>query len=182
MTPPAPATTRQTERQLVNAAMGGDHDAFAVLVQRYERAVIAAATAALGDRHAAQDVAQDAFVIAYEKLASLRQGASFGAWILQITRRRAWRVANSRPKLQTLNEHTTPAEPRQNGQLDPESQQLLQLIEKLPQHESLVVMLKYFDRRSAGDIAEMTGQTVGTVTKKLTRARERLRNWLEENE
>jgi len=173
--------TEQAERELVEAATGGDADAFAVLVRRYERLAVAGAAAVLGDRHAAQDVAQDAFVTAYQKLASLRNGASFGAWILTITRRRAYRVARSKRPMQTLDEQKTNIA-QSNGQLDRDSRELLQLIEHLPEHEGLVVMLKYFDGHSASEIAEMTEQTVGTVTKKLTRARERLRAWMQKND
>jgi len=171
-----------TERELVDAAIAGDRGAFGDLVRRYQRLAVAGAVAVLGDRHAAQDVAQDAFVIAYEKLATLRDGASFGAWILQIARRRALRVGRSASRVRSLNPQQAAGIAERNGQLDRASQDLLQHIERLPKHERVAVMLKYFDNRSVADIAHMTGHSVGTVTKQLTRARMRLQTWLQDDE
>ena len=65
----------QTDAELVEAVLRGDRPSFAMLVQRHERAVMAAAMGILQDHHAAQDVAQDAFVSAYQQLGSLRDGA-----------------------------------------------------------------------------------------------------------
>ena len=53
---------------------------------------------------------------------------------------------------------------------------------KLPSHERQVVMLKYFSGKSIREIAEMTGRAVGTVSKQLSRAHERLRNILKGTE
>ena len=64
--------------ELVRAAQAGDTRAFAELVRQYERAAIITAHAILGDFHAAQDAAQDAFILAYRKLSQVRDAASFG--------------------------------------------------------------------------------------------------------
>ena len=57
----------QADAELVKAVVGGERRAFAELVRRYERAVRAVAVDVLGgDSHAAEDVAQDCFVIAYK--------------------------------------------------------------------------------------------------------------------
>ena len=52
----------RTDAELVNAALGGEKQAFAVLVKRYERPVRAVALNVLGDYHLTKDIAQDAFV------------------------------------------------------------------------------------------------------------------------
>ena len=52
----------QSDAELVNAALNGNKNAFAVLVKRYERPVRAVALDVLGDYHSATDVSQDAFV------------------------------------------------------------------------------------------------------------------------
>ena len=67
-----------------------------------------------------------------------------------------------------------------NGQLDESSQQLLAAVTQLPRHERRVLMLKHFDGHSVRTIAEMTGRPVGTVTKQLSRAYQRLREQLRE--
>jgi RNA polymerase sigma factor (sigma-70 family) len=53
---------------------------------------------------------------------------------------------------------------------------------RLPKHERLVVMLRYFDDESVESVATMVGRSVGTVTKQLTRARDRLKKIIQELE
>ena len=79
----------QADAELVKAALKGQRQAFAELVKRYERAVRAVAMNVLADSHAAEDVAQDCFVIAYQKLSELRKPEAFGYWLLKIARREA---------------------------------------------------------------------------------------------
>jgi RNA polymerase sigma-70 factor (ECF subfamily) len=76
-------------RLLVEAAKAGDRDAFGRLVEVHERVVIRTAMAALGRREDAEDVAQEAFVVAWQKLAGFRGDATFRTWLLTIVWRRA---------------------------------------------------------------------------------------------
>ena len=86
-----------SDLDLVRRAQAGDADAFGELVERNRRAVFRAALAALGSAAEADDVAQDAFVMAYRKLASFRGEAAFRTWLLAI----AWRKALDRRKTLT---------------------------------------------------------------------------------
>jgi RNA polymerase sigma-70 factor, ECF subfamily len=83
-----------SDLDLVRRAQAGDADAFGELVDRNRRAVFRAALAVLGAAAEADDVAQDAFVMAYRKLATFRGDASFKTWMLSI----AWRKALDRRK------------------------------------------------------------------------------------
>lgn len=80
------------ERALVEAAASGDRDAFGALVQLHERVAVRTALAALGCRDDAEDVAQDAFLLAWRKLPHFRQEAGFRTWLLTIV----WRQALAR--------------------------------------------------------------------------------------
>ncbi len=168
----------ESDRQLVEAAREGDRPSFAKLVERYERTVRAVALNVLEDRHEASDAAQEAFVIAYRKLRTLRRPSAFGAWLGRIARRQALRLARSRRRAAPLGAAEDVACAGDNGRLREEHEQLLAAVERLPRHERAVVMLRHFDGRSVGQIAEMTGRPVGTVTKQLSRAHERLRRQL----
>ncbi len=172
----------QSDAQLVNAALNGHRQAYATLVKRYERAVRATAAAVLRDYHAAQDAAQEAFVTAFEKLPSLRKGSVFGPWVLKIARRQAIRMARQRRTFQPLDLQADPPAARGDGGTGEVSGRLLSAVMRLPKHERVVVMLKYFDGHEVKVIAEMTTRPVGTVTKRLSRARRRLRKWLEESQ
>jgi RNA polymerase sigma-70 factor (ECF subfamily) len=78
-----------SDLDLVRQAQAGDADAFGELVERNRRAVFRAAMAALGSAGEADDVAQEAFVMAYRKLGSFRGDSTFRTWLLAITWRKA---------------------------------------------------------------------------------------------
>ena len=170
----------RSDAELVHAVLTGQLEAFADLVRRYERTVRATALDVLGDHHAAQDVTQDAFVAAYEKLGTLRDAAAFGGWTVRIARNRALSAARRRSNRQAMElPPDVPVHPP-NGQLDERSQRLLRTVMKLPEHERTVVMLRYFEGHTVQVVADMTGRPVGTVTAQLARARDRLRQRLKE--
>jgi RNA polymerase sigma-70 factor (ECF subfamily) len=169
----------QSDVEIIEKVLAGETAAFAILVRRYERAVLAAATAVLGNVHAAEDVTQDAFVKAYENLASLRNGSAFGCWLITIGRREALTLAGKTSKERDLGAPADARVHQQNDQLDEQLQRLLTKVMKLPEHERDVVMLRHFEGHSVRATADMTGRPVGTVTKQLSRAYARLRNRLE---
>jgi RNA polymerase sigma-70 factor (ECF subfamily) len=78
-----------SDAELVARARQGDTAAFGELVDRHRAAVYRAAQAALGSASEAEDVAQEAFLAAYRKMASYRGEASFKTWLLTIAWRRA---------------------------------------------------------------------------------------------
>jgi RNA polymerase sigma-70 factor, ECF subfamily len=167
-----------SDKELVDAAVNGDREAFATLVERYERPVRSVAIAVLRNSESVNDVSQDAFLTAYEKLSTLHNRAAFGTWLLKIARRSAYQVTRERVRIREMTAIKEPAETNSDGKLDDRLDKLLQAIVRLPKHEQLVVMLKYFDDESVESVAAITGHTVGTVTKQLTRARNRLKTWL----
>lgn len=88
---------------LVERARSGDADAFGALVKRHLRAAYAVALAQVGEPSDADDVAQEAFVVALERLDQCRDPSRFSAWLLAIVRtralnlRRAQRVRRAAP-------------------------------------------------------------------------------------
>lgn len=78
--------------ELVRLAQAGDEEAFAGLVSRHRRAVYRAVYAALGTADEADDVAQETFVAAFQKLGGFRGDAEFRTWLVAI----AWRKALDR--------------------------------------------------------------------------------------
>ncbi|HEX5444634.1 MAG TPA: sigma-70 family RNA polymerase sigma factor [Pirellulales bacterium] len=170
----------QSDRDLVHAVCAGDPQAYAELVRRHQRAVVATAWRITGGYHAAQDVAQEAFVSAYRKLDSLREGAAFGGWILKITQRLAWRAHRRTPQLAQLREGDEPVGREDRPPFDDALHDVAMAVAQLPEQERTVVSLRYFEGHSVGAVAEITGRPLGTVTKQLSRAHRRLRAWLAE--
>jgi RNA polymerase sigma-70 factor (ECF subfamily) len=169
----------QSDSQLVSSALHGDQAAFATLVDRYQRAARAVAFHSIGDHHAAEDAAQEAFVAAYQKLASLREGSLFGRWLLTIVRHQAKRIARTRRPNVPLDDASEIVQPEKTG-LSHDAEFLLAAVMGLPERERQLLMLRHFDGHSVADIAQMLGRPVGTVTKQLSRGYARLREWFAE--
>jgi RNA polymerase sigma-70 factor (ECF subfamily) len=172
----------QSDSELVRKALSGDRQAYERLFERHERSVLAVALAVLGNYHAAQDAAQEAFVTAYMRLRSLRRGSSFGPWVRKIARREA--SAARRRMRKAKNTGSAPAErggPADDGCIDEQTRLLLAAVLRLPKHEQEVLTLHYFEGHPVKTISEMTGRPVGTVTMQLSRARARLHQWLKES-
>ena len=86
MSSPAPTPP---DADLVALCLGGDADAFDVLVRRHYRAAFAVALGVLGNRQDAEDVVQDAFVKALDRLEDCRETSKFVQWFLMIVRNRS---------------------------------------------------------------------------------------------
>lgn len=165
---------------LVREVLDGAKDAYAQLVGRYERPARAAAMHVLGNYHSAEDAAQEAFIKAYRQLAGLRKPETFGPWLLTIVRRCALDIADKkRPNVPLDAVGDIPAHQR-NGRLDDDKQQLLQQVMQLGESERQVVLLRYFGSHTVQQVAAITGRSIGTVTKQLSRAHQSLRNWIKE--
>lgn len=157
----------RTDAELVTDALSGDLEAFGILVGRYERLVRATALHVCKDKHAAEDVAQEAFLAAFESLDTLRRAEKFGGWLLSIAKYKAARcVRAGRRREQTVPDLES-CQALGNGRLSRQSEHLLSLVERLPDHERIVVGLRHFERRSVQDVADILGQPVGTITKQL---------------
>jgi len=165
---------------LVKEVLDGAKDAYAELVRRYERPARAAAIHILGNYHFAEDAAQDAFVKAYQQLAGLRKPAMFGCWLMKITRRCALDIAGKKRPDVPLDSVAEMPDHRRNGRLDEEKQHLLREVMRLADSERQVVLLRYFGGHTVSQVADITGRSVGTVTKQLSRAHQHLRNQIKE--
>ena len=174
----------QADAEIVRAVLGGDREAFGTLVARHERAVWATAWRVLRDDQAAADAGQEAFLKAFLRLGDLRQPEQFGVWLLQITRRESIRLARrnarepGRPYAEVGADLPRAGEPSDGKatQLTADAESLLAAVTRLPEHERLVVVLRYLHGFSVAEAAAALGRPVGTVTKQLSRALERLRS------
>ncbi len=171
-----------SDQEVIDSVLAGNRNAFSTLVDRYKRSSVGVAYGIVGDKHIAEEIAQDAFTIAYQKLGSLRNGNAFGPWLLVTARRLAIREVQKNLQARSLADIPSDAIAESLQEPDGRTEELLDLIQQLPKHERSVVMLKYFDQHKVGDIAVITDQSTGTVTKQLSRARKRLLTWLKERD
>ena len=111
-------------------------------MRRYERAAIVTAYSVLGDFHWAQDAAQEAFVIAYQKLGGLRDAASFGPWLLKIARRRTVRLKRGR-KTESVGMDCIESTVAQSGDWMQPYREVMRQIARLPDHERIVMVMRW---------------------------------------
>lgn len=171
-----------SDAELVLRVLAGETNSFGALVDRYERLARSIALSYVGELHTADDVVQDAFIAAFQSLASLKDKHLFGVWFQGIVRRRAVSAFGMLTKQSTNAELQDLPEARQHSGFTQSSIELLELIDQLPDHERLVIVLKHFEGHTASEIALITGQPIGTVTKQLSRARQRLQQNLTKGE
>ena len=143
----------------------------------YERAAIITAHSVLLDFQLAQDAAQEAFLVAHQRLGQLRDPASFGPWLLRIVRHRALRLKRRRHAEPVVTGYVECAATETCDWIGP-YEEVVKQIARLPEHERIVVVMRYVNGNSVKEIADTTGRPLGTITKQLSRAIERLRTWL----
>ena len=175
--------TELTDEELVHRTLAGEQDAFAVLVRRYRRAALARALGLLGDPAEADDIAQEAFVHAYEQLATCRHPSRFASWLLTIVHRRSLTRLRSirRRRLVPLDE-TIPAERADAPVRDLERAdlraRLLSALSRLAPIQREIVLLADVEHWSHDRIASATGISVLMSRRHLSDARRRLRTLL----
>ncbi len=162
-------------------ALRGDPDAFAALVQRYDRAVYHLAYRTMRDEEEAKDVAQEAFFKAYRSLKTFKPGAKFSTWIFAITYHACCDRLNRRKRYsdEELPERADSARgPADTVIAGDEARRLRRAILELPEKYRTVVTLYHLQGKQYDDIANVLGIPVGTVKTHLFRAKEHLRRIL----
>lgn len=179
--PPIDPVTREDDRTLVAAALDGRPEAFATLVERYDRAVYHLAYRTLHDTEEARDVAQEAFFKAYRSLRTFKPGAKFSTWIFAIAYHACCDRLNRRRRYsnEELPERADPsAGPEAEAIAGDESRRLRSAIGELPEKYRAVITLYHLQGQQYEEIAQVLGIPIGTVKTHLFRAKEQLRRLL----
>ena len=184
---------RHPDEILVERVRGGDVAAYDALVRKYERQIFRIAQNVTQHREDAEDVMQDAFLKAYEKLDQFKGNAKFYTWLVRIAvneslmrlrKRRAGKMVSIDEDLET-EEGTVPRDladwapnPEQNYNQAELAEILRKTIQGLPQGFRLVFVLRDVEGLSTEETAEALGLSVPAVKSRLLRARLQLRERL----
>lgn len=173
------------DTELVQRTLQGDNDSFGRLVSKYQGVVYGLCFHLVGNFTDAQDLAQEAFVLAYRNLYQLREPSKFASWLHSVTvnvcrmwlRKQKFDVISLDTKAATK---LTSALPTQQEIVEEKELQLAvrQAIDSLSEKNRLAVMLYYIDGLSYQKISDFWSVPVTTVKSRLTRARLQLKEEL----
>jgi len=160
-------------RAWVEAAQAGESDAFAKLVERFQRDVYGKAFSILKNHLDADDVVQETFIRVYRALPGFRFEASFRTWLITITTRQALnfldRQRSGHESLDAMEEGPEHAalrvdDTQMTALLDEESRRLLrEALPRLPKRQKQALLLKLDHDWKYEQIAQEMGSTVGSV-------------------
>jgi RNA polymerase sigma-70 factor (ECF subfamily) len=167
--------------ELLPRCRRGDHDAVAVLVNRFQPWAIDFATALLhGDTHLAEDVVQAAFVVALARLGDIRDPRAFPGWLRQIIRTECQRIARGRREAAeiTRDRPSRATSPVETVEARERARIVREAIAALSRRSRETAELYYLEQLDGATIAERLMIPPGTVKRRLHDAREALRGLL----
>ncbi|MEI8381742.1 MAG: sigma-70 family RNA polymerase sigma factor [Planctomycetota bacterium] len=175
------------DQTLIDQCLAGRREAFGQLVERYQHRLYHGLLHALGSAEDAQDIAQEAFVHAFEKLSSFKGEAAFYSWLFRIalnasvsarrkTRRMSASVETRRDEsgLEPTDENPA-SEPSYAMDVSDRQRLVRQALSELSEEFRTALVLKEMDGMSYEEIAEVIEVPLGTVRSRIHRARLELR-------
>ncbi len=173
-----------TEAEAIRLCQEGSRDAFRHIVEQHQNTLYGTAVLMTGDRAAAEEHVQEAFLSAWRAIRGFHRGRPFKPWIVRIlvnrilSSRRTRRLPTA--PLEDAERVTGPADVLESAMSAERRDEVQAALGRLsPQHHQVVV-LRYFAELSLREVAEAIGVREGTVKSRLSRALSRLREELAE--
>ena len=184
--------TREEELRIVESVLGGDVNAFETLVLSYEKNVYNLALRMVKNPEDASDMAQEAFIRAYNSLASFRGESKFSVWLYRIVSNVCLDFLRSRSRHPTVSLSVENDEGEETElDIPDESQSPEALLERRLTRDSVrrgldalseeyrqILLLREIQGLSYDEIAETLSMELGTVKSRIFRARKKLCDFL----
>jgi RNA polymerase sigma factor (sigma-70 family) len=172
----------QTEDgQIIYQCLNGDSAMFGFLVEKYKQGVYALAYSKLGNFHDAQDITQETFIKAFQKIRTLKRYDAFALWLSAIANnlcKNFIRSKSKRPDKEFAEDQSPDTVERSSMDSYRDNlihESLQEALNSLPEVYRQVLMLHYFSGYKNMDIAQLLGVSLRTVAERLHAGKERLR-------
>jgi len=166
------------ERELVEAAVGGDIESFGELCRRYYGGMVAVAYAVLSDHQLAEDAAQESFARALVRLRALNDKRRFVPWLAAICRNVAKDMVAAKARHISTEDLSQVAE---NNNDDENTLAVRRAIEQLPDASRELVVLRYYNSLSYEQIGSILGISPAAINGRLARAKRKMTAYLRKN-
>lgn len=182
------------EKELIAKSQQGDLMAFEQLIIKYEKKVYTIAYKYMGNHEDASDLAQEAFIKAFQAIKGFRSDASFGTWVGRIAANKCLDELRKKKRYQVtsldadvaLDEGSVKKE-LPSGEASPEAvlqdkeeaEYLQGLIEEMKPEYKMVIILRELEGYSYDEIAQKLDCSLGTIKSRISRARKYLKERIE---
>ena len=185
--------TRQEEREIIDKVISGDTEAFEALVLEHQNKVYSLALRMVGNEEDARDMAQEAFIRAFNSLTGFRGDSKFSVWLYRLTSNICIDFLRSRAKRRTVSMTMTDDDGEETGELEiPDdtwspTEQLDRTLTRESVRRGLdslsapyreILVLREIEGLSYDEIGEVLGIEAGTVKSRIFRARKKLCDFL----
>ena len=178
-----------SDEEIVRRVVGGERDAYRILVDRYGPMVFSVVRRFCTDRTETEDLAQEIFVKTYQGLQRYRGQARFSSWLYAIAQNHGRdHLKRSRPRLEIADPEETATEPFAQDSSTPDEtleraeqiRRLRSALDQLDPDYAVPFLLKYEADLSYEEMARVLDTTAGALKVRVHRARAKLRGLLED--
>ena len=176
----------------IRLVLNGDTSAYRSLVEKHQDLVYTIVHRIVSRSEEAEEVAQDVFVKAFQKISGFKAEAKFSTWLYRIVANLCFNVIRANKTAKQISIHSMGSEDQtldlpDEGQQSPDaglvgderSKRVAAAVAKLPENQRLAIILNKYEDKSYAEIAEILDTTTMAVKSLLSRARVTLREQLE---
>ncbi|NIT36019.1 MAG: sigma-70 family RNA polymerase sigma factor [candidate division Zixibacteria bacterium] len=170
------------DAELAAAVAAGDAASFEQLVKKYERPVLSTIYRYVGDRVAAEDVAQEVFLKVWSRINTFKRRSTFSTWLYRIVANEClnFRDRRARRRAEPLSDSLPDgrADLHKRFERETTSRLVREAVNALPGNQRLALILSALEKRPYREVAEIMGVSLSSVESLIFRAKQNLKKKL----